>query len=408
MSTRYTQTKSEAARHSDILKTMLKRPENKVCADCKRNDPRWASTNLGCFMCIRCSGIHRGMGVHITRIKSVDLDSWTPDQIANIQRWGNRRANAYWEAHLKAGHMPPEHKIESFIRSKYELKRWAMEGPVPEPETLDGDEGGHYADASTATANMIASSSSRSNNHSAGSSRSSGTTSRSKSTATTSIDLFADPPSSTSTSVPVRPPSNPHPTVNTSRSATQQVQSSAGGGLFDLDLGHSHAPVPTTTAQPKRDAKADIMSLFAAAPPPRSQQPVSNSHQQQQTFGGGGFDSTVNGFAGLSIGGTNDLWSQSSAATITTNNGSGGGGSGSEHGGFGAFESFTSNATTSLSNMTSSQIPKASADLFGATDVWGGSSSNNDGNPKADSFGEFGSVNKPGSSSNDAFSDIWK
>ncbi|KAH9814882.1 hypothetical protein DFH28DRAFT_285544 [Melampsora americana] len=125
------------ARHAETLKAMLRLPENKTCADCKRNDPRWASTNLGCFMCIRCSGIHRSMGVHITRIKSIDLDTWTPEQVSNVQRWGNRRANAYWEAHLRSGHMPPDHKIESFIRSKYESKRWVMSGPMPEPESLD-------------------------------------------------------------------------------------------------------------------------------------------------------------------------------------------------------------------------------------------------------------------------------
>lgn len=78
-----------------------------------------------------------------------------------MQRWGNHRANLYWEAHLKPGHMPPDQsvplhraslppppadpdpptcsKIESFIRSKYELKRWAREGPVPEPESLDAE-----------------------------------------------------------------------------------------------------------------------------------------------------------------------------------------------------------------------------------------------------------------------------
>jgi stromal membrane-associated protein len=43
--------------------------------------------------------------------------------MASVQKWGNRRANAYWEAHLKAGHVPPEHKIESFIRSKVSRAR---------------------------------------------------------------------------------------------------------------------------------------------------------------------------------------------------------------------------------------------------------------------------------------------
>ena len=48
----------------------------------------------------------------------------------------------YWEAKLAPGHVPAEAKIENFIRTKYESKRWAMEGPVPDPSTLDveGDE----------------------------------------------------------------------------------------------------------------------------------------------------------------------------------------------------------------------------------------------------------------------------
>lgn len=44
--------------------------------------PRWASWNLGVFLCIRCAGIHRNLGVHISRVKSVNLDSWTPEQIS--------------------------------------------------------------------------------------------------------------------------------------------------------------------------------------------------------------------------------------------------------------------------------------------------------------------------------------
>jgi len=63
---------------------------------------------------------------------------WTPDQILSVQKWGNRRANLYWEAHLKPGHVPPDHKVDSFIRSKYDGRRWAMEGPVPDdPSVLE-------------------------------------------------------------------------------------------------------------------------------------------------------------------------------------------------------------------------------------------------------------------------------
>lgn len=48
----------------------------------------------------------------------------------------------YWEAKLAPGHVPAEAKIENFIRTKYESKRWTMEGPIPDPSTLevDGDD----------------------------------------------------------------------------------------------------------------------------------------------------------------------------------------------------------------------------------------------------------------------------
>lgn len=43
--------------------------------------PRWASWNLGIFLCIRCAGIHRNLGVHISKVRSVNLDTWTPEQV---------------------------------------------------------------------------------------------------------------------------------------------------------------------------------------------------------------------------------------------------------------------------------------------------------------------------------------
>lgn len=61
--------------------------QNKCLSLCITNTffstgPRWASWNLGIFLCIRCAGIHRNLGVHISRVKSVNLDTWTPQQVA--------------------------------------------------------------------------------------------------------------------------------------------------------------------------------------------------------------------------------------------------------------------------------------------------------------------------------------
>ena len=117
--------KTHSEKHKLILKQLLKEAPNKVCVDCKTaKNPRWASWNLGCFFCIRCSGIHRSMGTHISKVKSIDLDAWTDEQIENMVRWGNEKCNLYWEGNLPDGYVPNELKIENFIRTKYEMAKW--------------------------------------------------------------------------------------------------------------------------------------------------------------------------------------------------------------------------------------------------------------------------------------------
>jgi len=141
--------KQQNERHAAILRELLKQPSNKKCADCKRNDPRWASWNLGIFICIRCSGVHRSMGTHISKVKSVDLDTWTPEQIENMKKWGNYKANLYWEATLTERDKFQENNFERWIRSKYEFKRFVKSNDIPDPDTLPNENGESNVSTST-------------------------------------------------------------------------------------------------------------------------------------------------------------------------------------------------------------------------------------------------------------------
>ncbi|XP_041106033.1 stromal membrane-associated protein 1-like isoform X2 [Polyodon spathula] len=112
--------------HQAILSKMLREEDNKYCADCEAKGPRWASWNLGVFICIRCAGIHRNLGVHISRVKSVNLDQWTQEQIQSVQDMGNTKARKLYEANLPDNFRRPQtdQAVEFFIRDKYEKKKY--------------------------------------------------------------------------------------------------------------------------------------------------------------------------------------------------------------------------------------------------------------------------------------------
>ncbi|KAF2176668.1 centaurin-beta-2 [Zopfia rhizophila CBS 207.26] len=100
--------------------------ENKICADCgSENKVDWVSINLGIVICIECSGIHRSLGTHITKVRSLTLDttSFTPDIIGILLKIGNRVSNMVWEARLDRASKPSptstrEQRLQ-FITSKY-------------------------------------------------------------------------------------------------------------------------------------------------------------------------------------------------------------------------------------------------------------------------------------------------
>eukprot|EP00039_Didymoeca_costata_P032714 m.38995 g.38995 ORF g.38995 m.38995 type:complete len:956 (+) comp9502_c0_seq1:194-3061(+) len=99
---------------------------NKVCADCGTEGPVWASLNMTVLVCIQCSGIHRRIGTHISRVRSLELDDWKPDHLDIMMMLGNAKANQVLEETLPNGAKlsstaSPEER-EKYIRSKYEAK----------------------------------------------------------------------------------------------------------------------------------------------------------------------------------------------------------------------------------------------------------------------------------------------
>ena len=126
-------------RQKALMKKYLSRPENHLCADCKRPSPTWASLNKGVFVCIKCSGCHREIGVHVTKIKSVELDLWPSKSLTDFAKINNEIANAYWEYDLRNYDFQKirdnEIRLIEFIRDKYEHKRWVKPN-VPEPMNL--------------------------------------------------------------------------------------------------------------------------------------------------------------------------------------------------------------------------------------------------------------------------------
>ncbi|KJA29482.1 hypothetical protein HYPSUDRAFT_196832 [Hypholoma sublateritium FD-334 SS-4] len=378
------QDKATTDRFTRTLRELVKRPENKLCADCKRNDPRWASWNIGVFLCIRCSGIHRGMGTHISKVKSVDLDTWTPEQMDSIQKWGNHLANLYWEAHLKAGHIPPEHKMESFIRSKYESRRWALDGPPPaDPSVLDTAASSAEQPAPPppvpAQAQPQYATSSRPTH---APTNSFSTRTPAAAPVTTRQPQGHQLLSSNYVNRPTGPVPAPQPTAAAARAPQPALPPKAPeNDLFSLDF---HAPATPVAPEPKKDVKQDILSLFATAPAAAAPVAAGFGQFANQTAQWGAPppvqqpppQTSMMGNSGAGMWGASSGWTGSVAAQPSV---------------WGA--------------PAAQVIPQQQ--MFNTNDVWGAPAAGAATTPAPDPFGAFSTVAQPAAKKDDVFGDIW-
>ncbi|RQM29471.1 hypothetical protein B5M09_011953 [Aphanomyces astaci] len=115
---------------SHVANKLRENADNQACADCSQPvtaSVAWATTTFGAFVCIQCAGVHRNLGVKISRIKSVHMDTWSADEVALMK--GNRAANAVLEKHVapavKAAVNQSDGFRAAYIQAKYATKTFA-------------------------------------------------------------------------------------------------------------------------------------------------------------------------------------------------------------------------------------------------------------------------------------------
>ncbi|XP_040586338.1 arf-GAP with SH3 domain, ANK repeat and PH domain-containing protein 1 isoform X8 [Mesocricetus auratus] len=102
-----------------IIEDVQRLPGNDVCCDCGSSEPTWLSTNLGILTCIECSGIHREMGVHISRIQSLELDKLGTSELLLAKNVGNNSFNDIMEANLPSPSPKPSPSSDMTVRKEY-------------------------------------------------------------------------------------------------------------------------------------------------------------------------------------------------------------------------------------------------------------------------------------------------